>query len=393
MPKKISNNKSDNKVTKVSSMKKEKTVVKSTLSNKSNELNDSEANDARKEILSIITKDTKTDSVKPPKRSGTTTETKTGTEITVRRQVAIAALAVVVVVVLALGVFGVGLYRYNWNDSEFGQRVVKFLPYPAAIVGTSFVTYKSFNEDYKALEHYYTKQYELNPEAVVMPSSQDMKDVIMDKNISDAVLKKEAKKAGVAVSDQELNDEVAKVIEDSGGQDLLEQSLEELYGWDVDKFKNSIIKTYLLRQKMQAYIAENDDNEYNSIAKTKIENIYKDLNEDEYTFEELANSYSEDVTAGPGGDLGFMSLDEMDEDLAMAVSSMDENEISGVVKSRYGYHIIKKEEAVMGAEVEEGTDGEGVAQYHISHIFVGTQSIDDYLNNKADDFSVHNFVQ
>lgn len=59
-------------------------------------------------------------------------------------------------------------------------------------------------------------------------------------------------------------------------------------------------------------------------------------------FEELAKTLSKDTsTAAKGGDLGFFSRDQMVQDFAKAAFALKPGEVSGVVKSPFGYHVIQ----------------------------------------------------
>ena len=58
-------------------------------------------------------------------------------------------------------------------------------------------------------------------------------------------------------------------------------------------------------------------------------------------FEELAKKHSVDAAAAKGGDLGWFGKGSMIPDFEKVVFGMKEGEISGIVKTQYGYHIIK----------------------------------------------------
>ena len=65
-------------------------------------------------------------------------------------------------------------------------------------------------------------------------------------------------------------------------------------------------------------------------------------------FAALAQAHSEGPTAATGGDLGFFTEGQMVKPFNDAVFSMETGEISDVVKTDFGYHIIKLEEIQLG---------------------------------------------
>lgn len=58
-------------------------------------------------------------------------------------------------------------------------------------------------------------------------------------------------------------------------------------------------------------------------------------------FEELAKKHSIDAAAAKGGDLGWFGKGAMLPEFEKAVFALKEGDISGIVKTKFGYHIIK----------------------------------------------------
>ncbi len=88
-----------------------------------------------------------------------------------------------------------------------------------------------------------------------------------------------------------------------------------------------------------------------SEAKAKSESLLQRINSGE-DFAELAKAESQDPgSAKNGGDLGFFGLGVMDKAFEEATFALQKGEVSGVVRSAFGFHIIKLED-VKGGETK-----------------------------------------
>lgn len=77
-------------------------------------------------------------------------------------------------------------------------------------------------------------------------------------------------------------------------------------------------------------------------ARAEAEKILKDVKQSPAKFEALAKQYSKDPgSAAKGGDLGFFSRGMMVKSFEDAAFAMKDGEISGLVPSDFGFHIIK----------------------------------------------------
>jgi hypothetical protein len=77
-------------------------------------------------------------------------------------------------------------------------------------------------------------------------------------------------------------------------------------------------------------------------AKKQISNIRDRITSGKITFEEAAKQYSQDGTAAKGGDLGVFKRQMMVPGFAKAAFELDEpGQISDIVETEYGYHLIK----------------------------------------------------
>ncbi|MBU8683057.1 peptidylprolyl isomerase [Bacillus haynesii] len=156
------------------------------------------------------------------------------------------------------------------------------------------------------------------------------------------------------VSDKEIDKKLNEYKKSMGDQ------LNQLIDQKGEKFVKEQIKYELLMQKAakdNIKVTDDDVKEYYDGLKGKIhlshilvkekktaEEVEKKLKKGE-KFEDLAKEYSTDGTAEKGGDLGWVGKDDnMDKDFVKAAFALKTGEVSGPVKSQFGYHIIKKDE-------------------------------------------------
>lgn len=75
--------------------------------------------------------------------------------------------------------------------------------------------------------------------------------------------------------------------------------------------------------------------------KYELEDIERKLKQGE-SFEALAQKFSRCPSAAQGGDLGEIELRRLDSDFAEAAQALKAGETSGVVRTSFGYHLIRR---------------------------------------------------
>jgi foldase protein PrsA len=229
--------------------------------------------------------------------------------------------------------------------------------------------------------------------------------------IADKIVATEAKKEKVSITDEELNEEVDKLKESYGGEDVFNQMLES-NNTTVDVLKEDL-KNYLTIRKLlepqieitdeelQTYFEENKDS-FGEAEQVKASHI---LVEDEATaneikqkladgadFAELAKEYSTDEgTKENGGELGFFAKGTMVTEFDDVAFTLPVNEISDPVKTEYGYHIIKVEEK---KEAKEANFDDSKTE--IKNTLIEQKLETEYstwLENKKQDYDIENSLE
>jgi peptidyl-prolyl cis-trans isomerase D len=120
---------------------------------------------------------------------------------------------------------------------------------------------------------------------------------------------------------------------------VTEDEIKSFYKANADKYQNQ-------QQREASHIliaaSKNAPPAEKAKAKAKAEDVLNQVRKNPKQFEELASKYSQDPeSAKKGGDLGSFGRGMMVKPFDDAVFSMKVNEISNIVESDFGYHIIK----------------------------------------------------
>lgn len=164
------------------------------------------------------------------------------------------------------------------------------------------------------------------------------------------------KEYGDKVKDKDINEKLDKQKQQLGGEDKFKQALKQ-QNISEDDFKDQLkIQEYqklLLSDSVKISDKELKDNtmkashiliessEDSNKKKKQAEDIKNQL-DDGANFADLASKHSDDTQSKEsGGSLGYIVKGQMDKEFDKAAFKLKENKISNVVKTNYGYHIIK----------------------------------------------------
>ncbi|WP_282011316.1 peptidylprolyl isomerase [Nitrospina watsonii] len=104
-------------------------------------------------------------------------------------------------------------------------------------------------------------------------------------------------------------------------------------------------------------------------------------------FAEVAQEFSEDVTASNGGDLGVLEKGKMIPEFEKAAFALKNGEVSSIVRSPYGLHIIKVDEVLPGAPIPmEDVENQIIAQ-------LKQQSFRTYFEEYIEDLHARSFIE
>lgn len=189
------------------------------------------------------------------------------------------------------------------------------------------------------------------------------------------LLSKAIEEYGITVSDEDVNKSFENAAESYGGTEAMMNLLSQL-GYTEASYK-ATIKSSLEQQKLKEEVApekEPTDDEiltyfndnvstYNDARRSsnllvKVDSDASDedkekarataqealdkINSGELSFEDAVEKYSEDTgSKDDGGDVGWDKMTSFVTEYQDALSALSKDQISGIVETTYGYHIIK----------------------------------------------------
>lgn len=277
--------------------------------------------------------------------------------------------------IVGVTVIGFGIYKLSWNNTAT-KIATKVIPYPAIRANGDIVTVKDYRSQLDALKNFQREYKKVNFE------NEDGKKVlntlktdVADQLIEDLIVKDFAAKNNIILTQQDVDGEYKRLVDANGGDENLKKVLVKYYNWTVDDFKVQL-QAKMLRQKVAEKITGDDS--LNKEAKNKAEQILKEVKENG-DFEALAKKHSQDPSAANGGDLGWFGKGKMVKEFEDVAFSLKKDEISGVVKTVYGYQIIK---------ITETKEGEVKG----SHILIKGKSFQDWLNEQKKEAKIINYL-
>ena len=257
-------------------------------------------------------------------------------QYTKHRVLIISIIIGVLAVILFVAFFIWQLYFAQAYD-KFTYGLTRVIPVPVAKVDTEMVRYSDYLSELRSAVHYLTTKEAVNFNSADGKRQLDyQKRLALDKAVSDAYIAKLAAQNNVSVTGKDVDDFVQKQIASNKlgvKEDVYKQVISDYYDWSFDEYKNSV-RQELLSKKVNATL----DKEAREKAESVIAQIATGGD-----FAALARELSEDpLTKGNGGDIGFVSKNSEDPNgLIAAASTLQPNQISGVIEGADGFYVVK----------------------------------------------------
>lgn len=294
------------------------------------------------------------------------------------------AYSLIVVVLFMVACLAAVIYFFNYRNPSI-EKAEKIIPFPAAIVNNSqFVTIAQVNENTKSVKNFYENQDFSQIGMRVDFNTEDGKKrlkikekEVLNKLIENKQIEILAQKNGISINSKTVDENVKRKLEEyQGEEETAEQKIEKLYGWNLNDFKQKIVKPDMLADELKKIFESQDktrDEAREAIAKAK-----KELDK-EKNFSDVAKRFSKGATADMGGELGWFSKEQLIPELAAESFELEINKPSSIIESTLGFHII----LVSDKKSENETD-----LVKLSQIFYPKKTFGEWLKEQTRDMEV-----
>ncbi len=194
---------------------------------------------------------------------------------------------------------------------------------------------------------------------------QSVREEVIDTYADQEVLRQHAADKGVSVDDATVQSYVDEMKANYDNDDARWQQALDSVGITEDEYRENIELSLLSRGVKDTFATDEDpsDDEMLETANTYLssydgakrsshilfdsddeqtaQEVLDQINVGTISFEDAAKQYSKDSSASNGGDVGWDKLTNFVDEYQEALDGLEKGQVSGLVTSQYGIHIIK----------------------------------------------------
>jgi len=260
-------------------------------------------------------------------------------------------------------VLTLGVNLYSWHG-PLVRTIVRFVPVPVATIGWQVVWASDVLEQRAALAIF--NDYQASQQIPAADTTSDVMAAALTKTMKDLVIQRLVDSRELKITDQDVDAAFTTLVGQGTSDDEVKKNLEDLYGWTTDEFKKFVISQDLARDRLRESYAFDDA--LTADLKKQIDAVRAEISADGANFAELATKYSQDDYGASGGDIGFVPRGALVKELDDVAFSLELNQVSDVIRTKYGFHIIQA--------IERQGEGESL-ETKLRSIFIAAPSVDE----------------
>lgn len=298
-------------------------------------------------------------------------------------------LALAVVVLVTIGALSAYVYTHASTDNVVRALTTR-LPFPAIVVGRSFITYQQYYQEQDSLKKYFASSVSQGAQA---PTEDQLKTMIVQTLSNKAVVKKLAGDYGVTLDPSKVEEFYQNFLKSNAGasEEDVKKQLQDTFGWTPEQFKKQIVQPIVLSTEVGDYIAKSPF--FQKPLKTEIDSALKRVTTGGEDFETVGSEVHKRVQIDLKSDLGFIKKSDLPTSWGSKVADLENGKMTDVIDLPQGYAIFKVTDRITSQDPSAGKKGDAKAkitvpvddQLHLLTITVPKKTLDqvvqDYLKH------------
>jgi len=278
-----------------------------------------------------------------------------------RKRISYISSVIFIVFVVIFTTISASLVYVFKDDSEFTYQINRIIPFPIGRVGSTFVTYEDYLFEYRDDEHFLREYGDYDPNSSEFKRQlNELKKAAEKRVYANALAQNLAKDKNIKIDNTELEarlnnlkaqarggeTEGQEIPSSDHGNPRFEEIIMQYYGWTLSDLERDL-RMQLLKTKLVVAIDTKTKEEAESVQKQAVKQPKR--------FASLAKQYSDDEkTATRGGSIGVLNEKNIHiypSEFVKKANNLQDGEVSGVIQTDYGLHIIKRDSTKSGQPV------------------------------------------
>ncbi|HYE59603.1 MAG TPA: peptidylprolyl isomerase [Candidatus Kapabacteria bacterium] len=277
-------------------------------------------------------------------------------------------VGILAVLLIALGA-GYGVVKAQVSKGATDAWVItgaRVFHMPVATVNGHAIAYADYADDMNTLKKFYSQ----NPDpSGTQPTDEQISDRALSRLLVNALIEDVAKKYNVSVSKENMDEVKTNLLQQFPDEAAAEVELQKQYGMTFNDYMEKVVRPLLLERNLkEAFVTSTDEagKKYETDEEVRASHILFPLAEGKTDakvkaeaqavlnrikkgedFATLAKEFGSDGTKDVGGDLGWFGRGDMVPEFEQVAFGQDVGLVPDLVKTQFGYHVMKVEEKRM----------------------------------------------
>lgn len=250
-------------------------------------------------------------------------------------------------ILIAFIAMSVMVYIRPVGDAFVGK-VVKVVPYPAAVVGMHTVSMRDLYEEYRAMQNYFS--------SLATPpdmANEDIIVMIMQTLVRKVAVKELMQTYDVTLDEAAVTEMYTSMVDQVGGEEILAQKISETFGWTTEVFRDRVVTPLVMADQLTTYVEESDE-----IQGERLEEVesYRQRVTNGEAFLDVANEVMTTYEMNTQGDYGEVALEDLPEEWQTALEGIGDGGMTEVIEGSGVSLVLFVQQRIVVEEAQSGTE-------------------------------------